>query len=204
MVAAARDEREVEGRIDRHRLVDQDLGFLDPVLVEIEDRQIGVGNGIVGVEFDRALEAPLPPRDRPRARFGQLPIAFQIVVDAGRDRCGTRQIGKSAFQIAFDSGLVVSARFERGRVVGIDGKRSVDGRLRLLAVIDEKRQLRAVGRQGRIVRIARLGPLDDLDRCRNILEEPCGPGFRKRRIRPAAGKRGGVSTRSGLASARAK
>ena len=131
------------------------------------------------------LSAASASRSAPR-ELCTRPNAFQIVVEPGAIATARFEVGERAFQIAFDPCLVVGARFERGRVVGIDGKRPVDGRLHLLAVVDEKRQLRAVGRQGRIVGITRLGPLDDIDRSRNVLEEAGGPGFRKRGIGPAA------------------
>ncbi|MNI42656.1 hypothetical protein D3C73_969570 [compost metagenome] len=59
IIAPAGNQREIEGRVNGHGLVDLRLGLFDSARIEIEDRKIGMRDGILRIKLDRLQEGRL-------------------------------------------------------------------------------------------------------------------------------------------------
>lgn len=95
------------------------------------------------------------------------------------------QIRKGALEIVVDVIAVMGTRLERSRIFGIDRKRPLDAVAKLVAVVQQHRELRAGSGQSGIIRILPLSPFDHRDRCGDVFPKTCRPRLGHARIAAA-------------------
>lgn len=151
-----REQGHVKGGIQGQRLVDQRLGPVRAVLVQIQEGQVGIGHRIHGLQGDGAPEGRFGLSGGAARGLHQTGLVPQGS-DAGRIGRGTFQIRQGRVKAPFEPGQVNRPRFQGVRVVGVDGQRPRNRRLRLRAIIHQHGKLRTRGGKARLVGKARLG-----------------------------------------------
>lgn len=136
MIGAAGHQPDGELGVGGHRGVDLALRLRQAILLEIDERQIGVRDGIERVELDRPKQRRLGLAVRaPRAQH-----QAEAVPDgrrAGSELRCTLQIGKRTRHVALEAGAIVGAGLQGGRVVRVERERPIDRFPHLLPVIQE-------------------------------------------------------------------
>ena len=177
--AAPREQSHIERRIQGESPADQRLGFVRPVLIQVKEGKIDIGDGVhrlqgngapqrrlgLAVRAQRGLHRPdLVPQRRHARGFGNRAVQHR------------QGIGMAAFEIRKKDRL----RLQRAWVVGVDGKRPCNRGPRLVAVVDQHRQLRPCSRKDRLVREARLGHGEFTKRGRDVQQDRLGIGMGQR------------------------
>ena len=153
------------------------------------DREIGVGDRVLGIGGNRAAERCL-------GLDGRVPCRFQeadAVPDLGLSRRDVRrllELGKGTLDVALDLGAAHGARVEDLRVLRVDGAGPVEGPAHRLAAVERKGELRREGGDACVAGKALPGKLQLCCGGREVLAKTGHEGMGEGRRRIAGTKLG--------------